>query len=341
MLSSCSHPNATAVFAGADVVPRLGTSTSTGTNIVRNLSGSLLVGYSSGLAGVELGVGLNIERSFMCGWQIAGVGNIVAGPARGAQMSGGLNWAESLHGVQLGSIDIVRGPVYGVQAGGIDVARSVTGAQLGLLNIAGEMTGAQLGSLNIAGAMSGLQLGVVNVATGRVKGAQIGVVNYADTSAFSFGLFNFVRRGRLHVDVWGQESGLVMGGVVHGSDYFHNVYGVGVRVVGEETRVAFTLGIGGHLELSKVLSVDLDVLGYSLHDASGFEPTAFLAQGRALVALELGAHFGVFAGPSYTVVNAISAEEAQLAPYGGFPLDTYETNPVVGWPGVTAGVRAF
>jgi hypothetical protein len=294
---------------------------------VHNLSANFLAGYATGLDGLEIGLGLNIEREFACGVQITAVGNIVAGPVRGVQAAAGLNFASSLRGVQMGGVDIVAGPVQGVQMGALDIA--------------GDVVGVQLGMLNIGGAVSGLQLGAVNVATGPVKGVQIGLVNYADRSTLSFGLLNIVRRGRLHIDLWGQETGIVMAGIEHGGDYIHNIYGVGTRLVGAERRLVLSLGLGGHVQLSKRFSVDVDLLGYSLHETPSLAPTAFLAQARVVAALEIGARLGVFAGPSYTLVNARSVEDALLAPYDSANLDLSAPSPVLGWPGVTIGLRTF
>lgn len=327
-LAPCWRRDATQYFAGANVLFWLGTSTSRGANVVHNVSANLLAGYAAGLDGLEVGLGLNIEREFACGVQLTTVANIVAGPVRGVQAAGGLNLATSLRGVQIGSIDIAAGPVFG--------------AQMGALDIAGDVAGAQLGALNIAGAVSGTQIGAVNVATGPVKGVQLGIVNYAERSTLSFGLLNIIRRGRLHIDLWGQETGLLMAGVEHGGDYMHNIYGIGTRIVGAERRLALSLGLGGHVQISKRFSVDLDLLGYSLHETPSLAPTAFLVQARAVAALEIGARLGVFAGPSYTVVNARSVEDALLAPYDSSGLDlTTSPNPVLGWPGVTVGMRVF
>ncbi|MDI3289118.1 hypothetical protein [Polyangium sp. 15x6] len=327
-LAPCWRHDATQFFAGANVLPRVGTSTSRGSNVVHNVSANFLAGYATGLDGLEVGVGLNIEREFACGVQLTAVANIVAGPVRGVQAASGFNFASSLRGVQMGAIDIAAGPVYGVQMGALDIAGDVVGAQIGALNIAG-------------GAVSGVQIGAVNVATGPVKGVQLGLVNYADRSSLSFGLINIIRRGRLHIDLWGQETGIVMAGIEHGGDYMHNIYGIGTRLVGSERRLALSLGLGGHVQISKRFSLDLDLLGYSLHEMPSLAPTAFLVQVRAVAALEIGARLGVFAGPSYTVVNARSVEDALLAPYDSSGLDPTNANPILGWPGLTIGMRMF
>lgn len=324
--SPCARPTNMREFAGADVVPHLGTSRFTGTDTVRAISANLLAGYSRGLSGLEIGFGLNIQREFACGVQVVGVGNVVAREVRGMQLALGFNYANNLNGTQIGGVNVAPGSMYGVQAGAVDYASDVRGVQLGAVTIADEVTGWQIGGINIA--------------TGDVKGVQIGLINYADTSTYSFGLINIVRRGRLHFDVWGQESGVFMAGFEHGSDHFHNIYGAGFRATGDEPRAVFTLGLGGRVVLSERLSLDIDVLGYSHHDIDDLAPTAFVAQARALVSVNLGGHLGAFAGPSYSVVAAISPAEAQMAPYDTSNLDP-NSNPLLGWPGITVGVRTF
>ncbi|XYH92609.1 LA_2272 family surface repeat-containing protein [Sorangium sp. So ce1128] len=370
----CALPGATTVLFGGDVVPFVGSSSFTGTNVVRRYSLNLVGGYTAGVTGVELSAGINISSSFMCGAQLSFAANLVLGPARGAQLTGGLNLAGSLHGAQVGPLNVVAGPVDGVQGGVLNIAGpvdgvqggavniaagSVAGAQLGLVNVAaGESTGVQVSLLNAAvskstdvqislanvaaGESTGTQLGLVNVATGKVGGAQIGLVNYADESPLSLGLLNIVRNGRLDVDVWGLESGIVMAGLKHGSDHFHNIYGIGVRLFGDRPLVTYALGLGGRISAGKRAFVDLDVLGYSLHDpSSSFEPAAVLTQARALLGLRLAPEFAIFGGPSYNVAFGDTPEDARLSPYGSIPLRLGDSDAQRAWPGVVLGVEAL
>ncbi|WP_437751332.1 LA_2272 family surface repeat-containing protein [Sorangium sp. So ce1389] len=370
----CALPGATTVPLGGDVVPFVGSSSFTGTNVVRHYSLNLVGGYTAGVTGVELSAGVNISSSFMCGAQLSGAGNLVLGPARGAQLTGGLNLAMSLRGAQLGPINVVTGPVDGVQGGVLNVAGpvdgvqggavniaagSVAGSQLGLANVAvGESTDVQVGLLNAAvsksadvqiglanlaaGESTGTQLGLVNVVPGKVRGVQIGLVNYADESPFSLGILNIVRNGRLDVDVWGLESGIVMAGLKHGSDHFHNIYGVGVRLFGDRPLVTYALGLGGRISVGERAFVDLDALGYTLHDpSSSFEPAAVLTQARALLGLRLAPEFAIFGGPSYNVAFGDTAEDARLSPYGSIPLRLDDSDAQRAWPGVVLGVEVL
>ncbi|WP_437922859.1 hypothetical protein WMF37_27985 [Sorangium sp. So ce291] len=370
----CALPGATTVRFGGDVVPSVGSSSFTGTNVVRRYSLNLVGGYTAGVTGVELGAGVNISSSFMCGAQLSAGANLVLGPARGAQLTGGLNLAMSLRGAQVGPLNVVAGPVDGVQGGVLNVAGPVDGVQGGAVNIAaGSVAGAQLGLANVAvgestdvqvsllnaavskstdvqvslanvaaGESTGTQIGLLNVATGKVGGVQIGLVNYADKSPFSLGLLNIIRDGRLDVDVWGLESGILMAGLKHGSDHFHNIYGVGVRLFGDRPLVAYALGLGGRISVGERAFIDLDALGYSLHDpSSSFQPAAVLTQARALLGLRLAPEFAIFGGPSYNVAFGDTPEDARLSPYGSIPLRLNDTDAQRAWPGVVLGVEVL
>ncbi|MDC0676644.1 LA_2272 family surface repeat-containing protein [Sorangium atrum] len=385
----CALPGAKAVLLGADVLPLVGTSTFDGTNVVRRYSLNLIAGYTAGVAGLELGLGVNIASSFLCGAQLSSVANLVLGPARGAQITMGLNVAGSLQGAQVGSLNVAAGPVTGAQGGVFNVAiGAVDGAQLGAANVAagasidlqvgmanvavsdatdvqvgvanvaagaatdvqvgvanvaaGKSTGTQISVANVAaGESTGLQIGLLNVATGKVGGAQIGLVNYADESPFSLGLFNFIRKGRLHVDVWGLESGIVVAGLKNGSDHIHNIYGVGLRTIGNRPLLVSALGLGGRISIHQRAYIDLDVLGYTLHEPSTLKPAATIAQARALLGFRLFPELAIFGGPSVNVAFSGTPKDAQLSPYGSAPLGSDASSTERAWPGVVLGVQAF
>ncbi|WP_437312630.1 LA_2272 family surface repeat-containing protein [Sorangium sp. So ce385] len=307
--------------------------------------------------GTQLAAGLNLARS-LSGVQFGSI-NVAAGPVSGAQ--GGLfNVAVgAVDGAQLGAINFAAGASADLQLGVANAAVSdATDVQLGAINVAvGAATDVQLGLANVAvskstdtqlslinvaaGESTDVQLGLVNVATGKVEGTQIGLVNYADDAQFSFGLLNFIRNGRNHVDVWGTESGIVMAGLKHGSVHIHNIYGVGVRLA-RDPLLAFSLGLGGRMRLRERAFIDVDLLGYSLLEPSTGNLSAVMGQARALLGYRLSPKLAVFGGPSYNVANGATAEESQLSPYGSKALGEGDTvNPWRGWPGIVLGVEAF
>jgi hypothetical protein len=306
--------------------------------------------------GAQIAGAVNISRD-VAGMQIAGAANIVedasgvqiagavnaARSAAGVQIAGGLNLAGGFRGVQIAGGLNLGGDTGGLQiAGGFNMASAIRGLQIaGGFNMASAIRGLQLAPVDLAGRVDGAQVGVINVA-GRVRGVQLGVLNVADESDVSVGVVSFVRRGRYHLDVWGAETGLLMAAFKHGGRYFHNFYGVGVRPFGDQARVAFSLGIGGHIPASRRFFVDVDALGYSLHrtDAMSTRPV-FLAQVRAMVGARLSGSFAVAAGPSYNVGFAGSREDAALSALGGSVLGESPGLSVQGWPGVSIGIQSF
>jgi RNA polymerase sigma factor (sigma-70 family) len=342
---------------GADLVPMLGTSL-VARRAVRNVSFNLVGGLAGGLDGVEIGSAFNIVTGSACGLQIAGAVNVAWEQAHSVQIAGAVNVAwEQAHGAQIAGAVNLGGAVRGAQiAGGANVATTLYGAQIGPINLStGETSGApigvidlgrdlhgaQIGVIDVAEDVHGLQLGVVNVAK-RVRGAQLGVVNVADDSDFSLGVVSIVRRGRLHVDVWGAETGLLMAAVKHGGRSFHNFYGAGIRLEGGKPRVAFALGLGGHVPLSRRFFLDIDGLAYNIHETANFAGSnATLAQLRAVLGWRLARGFAVIAGPSYNVIVAERAEDASISALGSSLFHTEPGLFVRGWPGIALGVQAF
>jgi hypothetical protein len=189
--------------------------------------------------------------------------------------------------------------------------------------------------------MFGVQIGLANFAKGNVKGMQLGLVNVADRSTFSLGLLNIIRHGRTHVDLWGLESGIVMFGLKHGTNYMHNIYGAGIRVGGEGVNATFSLGLGGRIPISKRVYADIDALGYSLRSAPSFALRTVMVQVRTVVGVRLAPSFAVYGGPTYNVAYAPITTDSVLSPYGSTVLSDEGDEPIRGWPGGVIGVQVF
>ncbi len=188
----------------ASLWPSIGTNKEISGAVVNQVSFNLVAGYARGLEGLEIGAGVNMERSYVKGVQFAGLANLVGGDTKGAQVAGGLNHTmRSLEGLQIAGLgNTVWDTLSGAQiAGGVNVVKGgMLGTQVaGLCNITThDMNGVQVaGGINVtvkdvrktqvAGAVnygrnvSGAQLsGGVNVALGAVGGGQVaGALNYA------------------------------------------------------------------------------------------------------------------------------------------------------------------
>src|SRR5262249_38890991 len=155
----------------------------------------------------------------------------------------------------------------------------------------------------------------------------------------SLGVLNFIRRGRLHLDVWGSETGLFTAALKNGGRYFHNFYGAGIRPLDGKVKVAFTLGFGGHIPLSDTFYIDVDGLLYTVHRTQDFgaAPT-LMSQARTVLGLRLDRRFAIFAGPSYNVAFSQSPEDTDLSAFGSSVIHTRLDSTVRGWPGFALGV---
>jgi hypothetical protein len=359
------------VFFGADFFPGVGTS-SVHPARRRTLSFNFVAGYSRGLNGFELGVGANIESSFMCGTQIAAGANVVLGDVRGAQIAvanvslgdvkgaqiGVANYARgnvnglqlatvsasggSLSGAQIGVVNLLGGQVDGNQSGVVNLAGShVHGAQIGAANLAnGAVSGAQVGVTNFAnGAVDGAQVGVANIANGGVAGPQIGVFNYAEDSDYPVGVVSIVRHGRTSADGWITEAGTGMVGVRHGGRVLYNVYGVGYNAF-EPNTWALALGLGGRVDVAERLHLNFEAIAYWMQQNAPFQQDAQVSSLGGNIAYDFTPVFGVFGGPTFNVLVTPHKELTGIAPSWSTNIHESDTITIRGWPGAALGIRA-
>ena len=193
-------------YAQVSFIPFLGTNGFRSGNYINYLSLNILAGYNKGLAGVEVGGLLNINRQKTSGLQIAGLGNVVGGKMYGLQIAGFFNTTlRSVYGIQLaGFNNYAQDTVYGFQIAGFNnmLVGRMKGAQIsGFNNIATrEFDGVQVsgfsnlaikgvvrtqagGFFNYAQKVTGLQAsGFANVGVKKVYGLQAaGFANYAQS----------------------------------------------------------------------------------------------------------------------------------------------------------------
>lgn len=188
------------------VWPGIGTNGDVGGAFVNHLSVNFLAGYAAGLEGAEFGVGVNILRRDMKGFQFAGMANLVGGHARGMQFAGAINHTmRSFNGLQLaglantvwdtlsgaqvaGGVNVVKGGLRGAQISGAGnvATRGCDGTQIsGGFNVAvHDVRKAQVaGAFNYGRSVAGVQVaGGMNLSAGRVGGGQVsGAFNLART----------------------------------------------------------------------------------------------------------------------------------------------------------------
>jgi hypothetical protein len=119
---------------GADVAPFVGTSRWEPPRTVRRLSLEVAGGYSEGVHGVGLSLLVHQSSKFVCGAQIATIGNVVGGPVEGAQLANIFNYAHDVKGMQGSLVNVAFGQVRGVQVGLVNVADD-SDFSFGLINV--------------------------------------------------------------------------------------------------------------------------------------------------------------------------------------------------------------
>lgn len=347
--NACAPNNLRHVPIGADFVPMLGTSTQQGTEVERGMSFNLIGGITGGVRGFELGGVFNIDRYTLCGAQFAGTFNWVGEDASGAQFSAVNIVGGSMFGAQFSQVNVVGGDVKGAQLGMVNLSGAfMKGAQLGLTNIvAANLDGAQLGLANItAGETDGAQIGLFNFSAGKVDGAMVGLVNVAEDADAAIGLVNVIWNGRAQLDAWGTDAGLIMAGVTQGGKYTHNIYGIGIRPMGDTPAFAWSFGIGVRVVRMPWLTVDLDGVAYGLirkNPDGGKADFASIHQLRVPVSFAPIPGFWLFVAPTLSVSLVDDGSHLQkLALFGSERLSNDGDSVAVRiWPGLSLGVRFF
>jgi len=347
--NACAPSKLRHVPIGADFVPGLGTSMREGTSVERGMSFNLIGGITGGVRGFELAGVFNIDRYTLCGVQAAGTFNFVGEDASGAQFSVANIVGGSMYGGQFSQANIVGSDMKGAQLGIFNLAGGfMDGAQLGLVNINGAgLEGAQLGLANITGGETGgAQIGLVNMSAGNVDGAMVGLVNIAEDADAAVGLVNVIWNGRAQLDVWGTDAGLIMAGATQGAKYTHNIYGIGLRPMGDTPAFAWTFGIGVRVVQLSWMTVDIDALGYGLlrkNPETGRADMASIQQLRIPVSFAPVRGFWLFVAPTVSVsIGDPESHLQKVALFGSERVtsDTADVNVRI-WPGLSLGARFF
>ncbi len=249
-------------FFNLSLLPVSGATTQLSGMVTNKNALNIIAGYSYGIAGVELGGGLNMVRNEVKGVQVGGIGNIVGGKASGVQMAGLAN--------------IVTDTAAGFQVSGIiNSSECAHGMQLsGVGNFTKEMRGIQVsGIVNVTTGKTfkGVQIAGVFNYTKTLRGGQIGVFNYADTVSrgVPIGLISFVKKGFRRFEV-------AYGDAMHSSLWlktgvprFYNIIGVGYRLSGERLW-SYGYGLGTQFQMGKKLYGNVEAISNSVHTTNGW-----------------------------------------------------------------------
>lgn len=256
-----------------------------------NLSLNIIGGVTGGVNGVEMG----------------GIYNINTYNAKGVQMAGVLNHSGLLESSDNSNV---------IQFAGVhNYVRKGNAVQIaGVSNIA-EFGDAQIaGIVNVAEESNCQISGCVNV-TGK-GGLQIGLINVRDTAdGISIGLINIVKHGGV------MEFGIETGDYVHtalmfrsGTKKFYGIIGVGANFNSinndifkihspfSEKDVYFFngAGIGTQIDLSKKISLNLELLDYGFINTSDY---CSLIQFKPTINFNFANHFKVYFGPNVNLLT--------------------------------------
>jgi len=228
------------------------------------------------------------------------------GEASGVQVSGLLNFAHEVSGVQLaGGANLTWGEFTGAQVSGVgNLTSSGSGLMLaGGLNLATEtLTGAQVSLMNVAQSLEGVQIGLVNVAR-RVDGLQLGLINVAEeVDGASVGIIPIAGNGYQRFVTWTTPGVAVASvGAKLGVGPLYTLLGVGYDQVDGEDRIVSSAGLGAQWERGP-LQLSLDALSQNSHVASenaeGEEEQELFLSVRPLVGFRLLPWLRVFGGPA-------------------------------------------
>jgi len=242
--------------------------------ITNAFSISVFWSRATALDGVALALGMTIVEETVNGAQLGLIGNLSPGHTKGAQLTLGFNYAQTLKG-----------------------------AQIGLVNRANELPqGIQLGLVNTTDASSGVQVGALNTA-GRGSTVQIGIVNYGKEADAQLGIFNVTKEGNVHPEVWTSDIAVAHLGLRFPARYTYSILAAGLAPLENHKAWLFGAGFGGHIPLPKRFFVDIDLTSWAVSSGLQFQgPWGLLARLQVMPGWQLVPRVSMFLGPSLNVL---------------------------------------
>jgi hypothetical protein len=277
---------------------------------VNILSFNILGGYAAGLRGFEFAGLVNVEKDYVYGVQFAGLVNAVRNEVRGGQFSGLINLAgKNVHGGQFAGFANFSGDsIVGAQVAGFSNFSygSFKGAQIsGFCNVVtGNFKGTQISFINVSPKEhQGIQIGFINFAR-VLKGGQFGFLNVSDSAkGIPVGFLSIVRTGYHKVEFYGAES--MYGNIAFktGAQHFYNIIYAGAQLSSNYYRWAFGYGFGTEQNLSKKLTLGLDLLSMHVNENQSFTTKLnLLNQARLNLGLAISPKTSIFIGPTFNVM---------------------------------------
>jgi hypothetical protein len=343
-------------------------------NVTNRVSINIIVGYSGGLKGVEVGCISNNIKGDMNGLQLVGYSNVVLGKSKGAQVSGFSNVTKkSTKGFQVsGYSNVALDSAEVVQISGYSnvIKGSNKGFQItGYSNYAGGYTkGAQIsGFSNIVkgdakviqvsgfsnvttGNLSGLQLASFFNYAKKLNGFQIGFVNICDSISrgVPIGFFSFVRKGGYHTleigadeTLWGQLS------FKTGVNAFYNIFSAGAKMSAGNVIWGWGYGIGTKHKITPKMDANLDIVAYHIKQDNYLDYYVnMLNKVKLNVSWKFNDRLTAYGGLTYNILLTDRTDnEGKLLDNNIAPWKIYDKENdglhVIMYPGLTAGIRIF
>lgn len=327
------------------------------------------------MLGTQLSVIGNIAKKEIHGLQVSSVFNVAAGKIEGLQLSSTLNLARSFHGIQVGSINMVKDASNGAQFGAINLAGdSVSMAQIGSVNF-GRYSMAQVGAVNVA-KNTHVQVGAVNLAIENEKasigavnvvakshGRQWGVINIiGNAEKTPVGLINFVGNGVWNAMCFVNELGAAAVSARFGTaayfmtletsrlfekganfKHFNDVYeygfGIGTQFgrYGSHFELEYMfLNVSDHFNTNTKINVNSDDVKMKYVADSEVE---FHHRLRLGFVTSIVKGLGLTVGGTLNIATQGLADKVSIAPMGEWHDDWHFDDDVVRfWPGLYAGL---
>ncbi len=293
---------------------------------------NILAGYVGEVNGLELGLGVNVIRYDLTGFQFAGIANIVGGEVSGWQMSTGANVvAGNFKGVQTSAAsNAVWGNFIGIQAStGVNIVRkklrgfqiapanivldTLLGTQIGVVNICSKpVKGTQFSAvlnfapqvntlqystlLNICDENFAPQIGVINVSKSQ-NNLQLGLLNFADSvPGISIGFLSFVKNGFTHIDYSLNVNAFNSLKFETGTWKFYNILSASFRP-DKEPDFAVGYGFGSYFKVWNIFGINYDLTASQVFENNTFSlSNNFLAQFNLNLNFSIAKHFTLYGG---------------------------------------------
>lgn len=297
-----------------------------------NRSYNILAGYTGEVYGHEIGLGVNIVRFDMTGFQASGIANIVGGETAGFQFSGGANvcignvkgvqfagtantsWGH-FKGVQISAgANLVKSKLRGYQIAPVNIViDTLLGCQTGAVNIVtAPAQGAQISAvmnytplndflqystlLNITKQNRASQIGLINIG-GYSSKFQLGLLNFADTvSGISIGFLSFVKNGYTHLDIDMNTGRFAEVKFKTGTNKFYNIIKAQVRPE-NEADFGIGYGFGTDFKIWKFISFTTDLTASHIFENNTLNQNLNILSNLDLcLNFNIARHFTLFTG---------------------------------------------